>query len=234
MDREDLMQVGRSAVLEAWVKYNPERGAALATWITTVVGWRVREAAEMAIDPSGALYVVYAVKKASRRGKATKEAVDRAMDRYQTLLRTQVVSLAATTTNGFGRTFADLLVDPGASPEDEVVERQARDRIYRLIELLDRRHQMILVAELHGQSGASLAREIGVSRQRVNDQRKRALVALRAAETQAAERRAAEERQAVREALARRIADRAAARVAAARLTPRRRRERECRPALAL
>jgi len=44
LDMEDLYVIGRMAVLEAYLKYDPNSGASMRTWMAQVVRWRVHYA----------------------------------------------------------------------------------------------------------------------------------------------------------------------------------------------
>lgn len=51
IDKDDILQVGRFAVLEACLTYAPDRGSTLRTWVGLVVRWRMCELLERAARP---------------------------------------------------------------------------------------------------------------------------------------------------------------------------------------
>jgi len=55
LDFEDLLQIGRFAVLEAHLTYAPDNGATIRTWVGVVLRWRIGEYLQRATRPDGEL-----------------------------------------------------------------------------------------------------------------------------------------------------------------------------------
>lgn len=164
LDGDDLVQVGRIALIEALITFRDDRGMRFRSWVSRVVHWRCQEALQVATDPF--------------------DAVQLADDMHEEARAFQFVSLSMFVSGDEGRTVGDMLVDTAAvCPEAAAVTGQLRAVIYTTVEAMEHRERMVVAADLSGGSGAELGRQVGVTRQRISDQRKSARRRLKAALT---------------------------------------------------
>lgn len=170
IDGDDLVQVGRIALIEALITYRDDRGMAFRSWVSRVVHWRCQEALQVAVDPM--------------------DTAQLADDMYEEARTMQFVSLSVFVSGDEGRTIGDTLVDTTAvCPEDAAVSSQLRGVLYTTVAAMEHRERMVVAADLSGGSGAELGRQVGVTRQRISDQRKAARRRLKAVLTEASVRR---------------------------------------------
>jgi RNA polymerase sigma factor (sigma-70 family) len=154
LDADDLVQVGRIALIEALITFRDDRGMKFRSWVSRVVHWRCQEALQVAVDPL--------------------DTAQLAEDMHAEAQALQFVSLHAFVGGGDeGRTIEEMLTDYDAvSPEEATVAGNLRHVIYRTIESFEHREAQVVAADLAGSSGAELGRQVGVTRQRISDQRK--------------------------------------------------------------
>lgn len=143
--REDLVTIGETAVLEAYVRYrdgDPSKdnaGGGFATWARRVVGWRVSEAVQRA------------------------------------LTQEPHVNNRADSANGVLR--AHRASNP--RPDTVAYRRQLMAWLRRRLRRLSPRQRIIISAVLKGESQAAVARSLGLSPGRVNQEYFHALEQLR-------------------------------------------------------
>jgi RNA polymerase sigma factor (sigma-70 family) len=168
---EDYAAVGQIAAMEAFVLYRPECGAALKTWIRRMVQWRMREAARRVRDPLGLVEAVESARRKLAKGQGTQEQLDAAEDRAS-LYRTELVSADED---------PSLVPVTHETPEDVYLRGERREVVFDVINHeLDLREQHVMLAEMHEESGTSLATSLGITRQRVSSHRLAAKRTLRA------------------------------------------------------
>lgn len=158
---DDYCAVAQVATLEALVSYREGCGAVFGTWVRRVVRWRLNETAARLLqqqqcqepDASDVVDVDADVGADSPHQYARHVDLDE-------------------------RQFTERLPASEGTPEDAVGEAEALARVLHAAKSLSWREQEALYAALNDQSGASLGRQLGLTRQRIHHHRTRALARL--------------------------------------------------------
>lgn len=171
---DDYRAVAQIAVLEALTTYREGCGAVFGTWVRRVVRWRLNETVARLLQ--------------QHRGQSTVPAEQ--PDRDDDVDGVDDVSAPDATYGdqeprvrwheGFdeGRLY-ETLEAMSNNPEDSVAYAEIVARILHAVSKCSWREQEALYALLNGQSGASLGRQLGLTRQRVHHHRARAIALLR-------------------------------------------------------
>ena len=80
LDADDLLQIGRIALVEALLTFRDDRGMLFRSWASHVVLWRCKEALQAAVDPFDGLAMQGDLKRAHARGEIADERYVRAME----------------------------------------------------------------------------------------------------------------------------------------------------------
>lgn len=171
---DDYRAVAQIAVLEALVTYREGCGAVFGTWVRRVVRWRLNETVARLIQqhrgqdalPTEQVDGVDGADVADGGG-----ALDATYGDQQSRVRWH---------EGFDEErLYDAFNAMADSPEDSVAYAELVARILHAVSKCSWREQEALYALLNGQSGASLGRQLGLTRQRVHHHRARAIALLR-------------------------------------------------------
>jgi RNA polymerase primary sigma factor len=194
----DLVQEGNIGLMKAVDRFEYQRGFRFSTYAT----WWIRQAITRALADTGRtvrlpVHVVEALRRLAKAERALSAELDRpptvqeladrtglASDRILELWQAGAPVSSLDTPIGDSGSFADLLSDGGASPEERVVARSARHRVRREIGALAAREQAVLRLRfgIQGEREHTLqeiADRIGLSRERVRQIERQALARLR-------------------------------------------------------
>lgn len=193
---EDLIQQGNLGLLKAATRFNPERDCRLITYAVYWIRAEIRD------------YVVRAYRVVRIGGSKGERRALRAYRRTREDDPSKLAAMAGVSTESAARLLPMLkqrdvsldvsvdgeapgverLRDPGASPEECVIEHSAdahtRERIDEAMTQLNERERWILEHRMFGEDDVtleSLGRELGVSKERVRQIEARALQKLRGA-----------------------------------------------------
>lgn len=170
LDRDDLLALARIAALEAYVRYDATQPMSLAGWIRTLIRQRLYEAVQSARD----------------KGSFVKVVEVRPDGTLRTYLGTWVRGMVSLdepfydAENEWAGTLHDRIEDERSTEAFADLDRTDTEReLHSSLVQLSLRQQQVLIAELRGVSGAELGRELGITRQKINTDRQRALSSLR-------------------------------------------------------
>lgn len=170
---EDYLSVGQIAVIEAFVSYRAESGAALKTWVTKLVKWRLAAAVSRVHDPLDLQAAIQSALRAADTGRGTQAQVSAAFRRAEAHAHELVVYHEDAGGSGNERncTHIDVVASPEPSPEVLCMAKQDAERVQESMRGLEVRQQAIIASEMQGASLPGLAGELGVSRARLYQQR---------------------------------------------------------------
>jgi RNA polymerase sigma factor (sigma-70 family) len=166
VDVDDLRSIAQVAAIEAFLIFDDTRGVKLGTWIQRVVRSRLHDTVTRLLDPAQSL--------GSLRRAGDEEGLAHELEHVRNF--TQPVSIDLPPGEQHG---ARHLSTGGPSPEEIVGGKQEVDALHDAIRQLELSQVQVVHAELDDVNGATLARQLGVTRQRVNVQRRAALTKLR-------------------------------------------------------
>jgi hypothetical protein len=155
-EREDLVALGNIAVIEGIISWDNQRDGTRCSrkrWIRQVVRWRLRE---------------YMMRNATRCAQTIplQEAFELGPERTGT---------------GHNRPWEEILPDVEAvDPESAVVEQGSFQKVLGHLARLPQHDQLLLDGELRGESIATVAKTLGITKQRASVVRVRAVSRLRA------------------------------------------------------
>lgn len=181
LDRDDLVTIGQLAVVEAVMSYT-NRGTMLSTWVSKLIKWRIQEALELPEDRAAAYHVsTYAERHKDADGSLSEELLhelETIREDYRQLkskiYQTISIDSAVSEDGSVGYFIVETIAGPGDSPEDTLIAKEEIELLRRAIESapIDFRAKLIFSAEMVGTSNSALARELGLTRQRVDQIRK--------------------------------------------------------------
>lgn len=156
---DDYCAVAQVATLEALVSYREGCGAVFGTWVRRVVRWRLNETAARLLQQQQC------------HEPDAFDAADAGADVDAPHQYARHVDLDE-------RQLTERGLAGVGTPEDAVSEAEALARVLHAAKSLSWREQEALYAALNDQSGASLGRQLGLTRQRIHHHRTRALARL--------------------------------------------------------
>ena len=185
MEFFDLVQEGTLGLEQAVMKFDWRRGFRFSTYAT----WWIRQAIGRSIANRSGLVRLpvrqhYDLRYALNQAGGDPAALSREHARLHQV--TNLVSLDAAVTNG-GLSLASTVPSDDAGPDHEILTQAASDMIADLLRVLPLRQRHIVeqrVGLCDGylpRTSADVAREIGVTRQRVDQIFREAITALRSA-----------------------------------------------------
>ena len=195
-DRDDLVAAGTFGLVEAARRFDPSKGVPFERWAALRIRGAVVDAVR-ALD-----FAPRALRSTARDLSAVRETLERELGRTATLRevadrvgmslrelvqlegrlhRSTVLSLDAPARDQeHDSTLADIVLDPGTDPLEEL-ERRERDSYVRdaLQSLPERLREVLVGYFLDGRTSADLADELGVTESRVSQMRTEALTLVR-------------------------------------------------------
>jgi RNA polymerase primary sigma factor len=207
----DLVQEGNLGLMKAVDRFEYQRGFKFSTYAV----WWIRQSIVRAIGDSGRTvrlpaHVVESLSRMSKAERALAAELDRvpsvqeladrtgiAPDRIEQLSRAAVPAASLDAAMAESAVGADLLSDGGSSPEEQVIARNMRRQVRRVLRSLSTREQAVLqlrfgIRTAREHTLQEIAERVGLSRERVRQIEQGALARLRQRPQQlGSERRAA-------------------------------------------
>lgn len=195
----DLIQEGTVGLLEAIRRFNPDRGVRLSTfamwWIRAAIqDYVVRSGSAVRVATTPRHRAMYFNSALSAEGGPSADTVCEIATRFGTTgddvrsfadrLRRRPVSFDTVASDG--RALTEILPDPGPDPEARLDTKRERialvERLRAALPALTRRERDILRRRFLGEkreSLAKIARDLGLSKERVRQLEQRALLKMR-------------------------------------------------------
>lgn len=161
---EDMIATGNAVLLQCWVAFDPERGVRFSSWASFILR---RVFAELVREASGRS--VCDVRR-ERDGLGTAKHIP-------TVLSLEDSTGPQSFHGEYYCTFADTIVDAQVEPVDDQVHRQRQLAWLRdaIAEHLTDRERHVVLALLDGVEPATIAEQLEVTRQRVDQLYRRAI-----------------------------------------------------------